>query len=260
MDTRVTTSSDTDQETNPPEEGQAMTFFEHLDELRSRLFKAVLAVGLGMAIAVFFTNPVLNFIKDTYGDQLRVLDPTDSVVIFFRVALFLGAVIASPMITYQLFMFVLPGLTGKERRWVFLSLPATTFLFLVGVLFTWSFLIPAYIGFLEGFQADVFKVDWTADNYIGFITAVLFWHAAAFETPLIFFVLGRFGVVSARSMIGYWRHAIVASSVVAAFITPTVDPLTMVVITVILVGLYALSVVLVALTSGIRRRPASTVR
>jgi sec-independent protein translocase protein TatC len=260
MDTRVTTSSDTDQETNPPEDGQTMTFFEHLDELRSRLFKSILAVGLGMAIAVFFTNPVLNFIKNTYGDQLRVLDPTDSVVIFFRVALFLGAVIASPMITYQLFMFVLPGLTRKERRWVFLSLPATTFLFLVGVLFTWSFLIPAYIGFLKGFQSDVFKVDWTADNYIGFITAVLFWHAAAFETPLIFFVLGRFGVVTARSMIGYWRHAIVASSVVAAFITPTVDPLTMIVITVILVGLYALSVVLVALTSGIRRRPASTVR
>src|SRR5260221_8508869 len=120
MDTRLTTSADTNQQTDPPEEGHTMTFFEHLDELRSRLFRAVLAVGLGMAIAVFFTNPVLNFIKDTYGDQLRVLDPTDSVVIFFRVALFLGAVFASPMITYQLFMFVLPGLTRKERRWVFL--------------------------------------------------------------------------------------------------------------------------------------------
>src|SRR6185369_15878 len=104
MDTRLTTPADTDQQSDPAENAHNMTFFEHLDELRSRLFKVVLSIGLGMAIAVFFTNPVLNFIKDTYGDQLRVLDPTDSVVIFFRVALFLGAVFASPMITYQLFM------------------------------------------------------------------------------------------------------------------------------------------------------------
>jgi sec-independent protein translocase protein TatC len=256
MDTQLTTS-DTNQQSTPPHEAHAMTFFEHLEELRMRLFRAVFSIGLGMAIAVFFTNPVLNFIKDTYGDQLRVLDPTDSVVIFFRVALFLGAIFASPMITYQLFMFVLPGLTGKEKRWVLLSLPATTLLFLVGVVFTWSFLVPAYIGFLKGFQADVFKVDWTADNYIGFITAVLFWHAAAFETPLIFFVLGRFGVVTARKMMGYWRIAIVISAVIAAFISPTVDPLTMLVITFILLTLYLLSIILVGLTTGFRRSPAN---
>src|SRR5260221_10972840 len=114
MDTRLTKTSDINQQADPPEEPNSMTFFEHLEELRTRLFRAIFAIGIGMAIAVFFTNPVLNFIKNTYGDQLRVLDPTDSVVIFFRVALFLGAIFASPIITYQLFMFVLPGLTGKE--------------------------------------------------------------------------------------------------------------------------------------------------
>ena len=232
-------------------EGAAMSFFDHLEELRMRLFRAVMSVGIGMALAAFFTNPVLNLIKNTYGDRFLLIDPVESVVIFFRVALFLGAILASPMITYQLFMFVMPGLTRKEKRYVLLALPATTALFLIGVLFTWFFLIPAYVSFLKGFQSDVFKVDWTADNYFSFMTAVLFWHAAAFETPLVFFVLGRLGFVTASQMIKYWRHAVVVASIIAAFITPTIDPLTMIVITVILVVLYLLSVVLVGLTSGL---------
>ncbi|MEP7286426.1 MAG: twin-arginine translocase subunit TatC [Chloroflexota bacterium] len=243
----------------PPEEevegAAVMSFFDHLDEVRVRLFRCIIAIAIGMSVSVFFTNPALNFIKATYGERFLIIEPTDSIVIFFRVALFLGAVLASPLITYQLFMFVLPGLTRKEKQWVVLSLPATTVLFLIGVLFTWVFLIPAYVGFLKGFQSDVFRVDWTADSYVGFMTAVLFWHAAAFETPLVFYVLGRFGVVDAQSMLKYWRHAVVGASVIAAFITPTVDPLTMIVITVILVALYGMSVVLVAITG--RRKPAA---
>jgi len=240
------------------EEGEeaVMGFFDHLEELRTRLFRAVLGIGIGMAISTFFTNQVLNWLRESYGQKFLLIEPTDSVVIFFRVCLFLGAVLASPIITYELLMFILPGLTRKEKRYVFMAMPATTALFLLGLAFTWFFLIPAYVNFLLGFQADVFRPDWTADKYITFVTAVLFWHAAAFETPLIFFVLGRFGMVTATKMLQYWRHAVVASSMIAAFITPTIDPLTMIVITVLLVGLYFLSVVLVALTSG-WRRPAA---
>ena len=235
--------------------GPVMSLLEHVEELRTRLLRVVLGIAAGMGLSVLFTNPVLNYLKDAYGDRLLIIDPTESVVVFFRVCLLLGAILASPYITYQLFMFVLPGLTHKEKRWVFLALPATTALFLLGLAFTWTFLVPAYVNFLEGFQSDVFRVDWTADNYIGFVTAVLFWHAAAFETPLIFFVLGRFGAVTATSMLAYWRHAVVGTTVIAAFITPTVDPLTMLVITVILLALYGLSVILVGLTTGFRRQP-----
>jgi sec-independent protein translocase protein TatC len=257
MDTKLIKPPETDTIPDTPqqEEGAVMSFLEHVEELRMRLLRVLLGIAVGMGVALLFTNPVLNYLKDAYGDRLLIIDPTESIVVFFRVCLLLGAVLASPYITYQLFMFILPGLTRQEKRWVFLALPATTALFLFGIIFTWTFLVPAYVNFLQGFQSDVFKVNWTADNYIGFITAVLFWHGAAFETPLIFFVLGRFGVVTAASMLGYWRHAVVAASVIAAFITPTVDPLTMLVITVILVALYGLSVVLVGLTTGFRRQP-----
>jgi sec-independent protein translocase protein TatC len=238
------------------EEGAVMSFLDHLEELRTRLFRAVIAIAIGMLISTVFTNPVLNAIKETYGDNLQILEPTDSIVIFFRVALMLGAILASPIITYQIFMFILPGLTRKEKRWVLMALPGTTALFLFGLVFTWVILVPAYVNFLKGFQSDVFRINWTADSYVGFLTAVLFWHAAVFETPLVFFILGRLGAVTAGSMLRYWRHAVVAATAISAFITPTTDPLTMLVITIILVALYGVSVLLVGITTGFRRQTA----
>src|SRR5579859_5653067 len=251
MDTKLIKPPETAVQQPPEDEsGGSMSFFEHLEELRNRLFNSVLAIAIGMAISFPLVNPVLVLIESTYGDKLTVLNPTDSIVIFFRVSLLLGGIIASPMVTYQILMFVMPGLTRNEKSWVLRALPATTALFLFGVAFTWVLLVPAYVSFLKGFQSDVFKVQWTADNYVGFMTSVLFWHGAAFETPILFYILGRLGVVTAPVMMKYWRHAVVVSSLVAAFIAPTIDPLTMVVITLLLSALYFLSVGLVKLTGS----------
>jgi sec-independent protein translocase protein TatC len=260
MATRLIKPPETETRPEIEEGGPVMSFFEHIEELRKRLMNAVLALAIGMAISFVFANPVLKILEGTYGEKLVLLGPTDSITIFFRVSLLLGAILASPFITYQLLLFILPGLTRNERRWVIYSLPATTFLFLFGVVFTWFLLVPAYISFLMGFQNDVFKVQWTADNYIGFMTSVLFWHGVAFETPIVFYILGKLGAVTARSMLKYWRHATVAASVFAAFIAPTMDPLTMIVITLILVVLYFLSVALVAATSGWKKQSVTASR
>jgi sec-independent protein translocase protein TatC len=243
----------------PEEGGKLMTFFEHIDELRSRLLRSIIAVGVGMVVSVFFTNNIIQYLSASYGQKLALLEPVDSVVTFFRVALMLGAILAMPVITYQLFMFVLPGLTRKEKRWVFMTLPGTTALFLIGLLFTWFYLIPVYIGFLSTFQSNVFFTNWTADSYITFVTAVLFWHGVAFETPLIFYVLARMGMVTARSMLHYWRHATVVAAIIAAFITPTIDPITMTVVMVVLMGLYFLSVILVFFAVRLNRRRLGSV-
>lgn len=237
-----------------PEEGKVMSFFEHLDELRDRIIRAAAAVLVGFIISLVFTDKVLVYISATYGERLALLNPTDSVVAFFRVALMLGAMLAMPVITYQLFMFIMPGLTRRERRWVFMALPGTTALFIVGVVFTWVYLIPLYIRFLSGFQQDVFQTVWTADSYITFVTTVLFWHGVAFETPVVFYVLARMGFVTARSMIGYWRHAIVIAAVLAAIITPTIDPITMSAIMSVLLTLYVASIVLVFFAVRLNRK------
>lgn len=238
-------------------EAKVMGFFEHIDELRMRILRSVIAVGIGMVFSLFFTNNLIEYLIAPYGQRLQVLNPTGTVTIFIRVALMSGAILAIPIITYHVFMFVLPGLTRKERRYVLSALPATTFLFFLGIIFTWFVLMPIYISFLANFQSNTFEVQWTAEEYITFVTSALFWHGVAFETPLVFFVLGRAGMVTAGGMLRLWRQAIIGIAVLAAVITPTVDPVTMGVIMGVLGSLYVFSVILVVVAQRINRRRLS---
>lgn len=231
-----------------------MSLMEHLEELRGRLFKAALALVLGTLIGTAFASPVLEFLKLPYGPQpFTALGPTDSIVSYFRVSLMLGAIIAIPVITYQVMMFVLPGLTRKERRMILTALPAITILFLVGVVFTWYLLIPPAINFFAGFQPELFQNFWTADRYLGFVTALLFWMGVAFEAPLVFFVIALLGMVTAKTLVKNWRVAVVGAAVAAAAITPTVDPVNMMLVMGPLLALYVLSIALVALGSRLNR-------
>ena len=228
-----------------------MSLLEHLDELRSRLFKAALSLVLGVMIALPLASPVLAYLQTPYGERFQSLDPTNPVVSYFRVALMIGAIITIPLTTYQVLMFVLPGLTKKERRMVLLALPAITILFVIGALFAWFLLIPPALNFLSSFQSDLFIAEWTADGYLGFITALIFWMGVAFETPLIFFVLSLMGFVTARILLKNWRIAIIGASVAAAFITPTVDPVNMFLVMAPLLTLYVISIFLTGIGSRI---------
>lgn len=259
------------------EDGQAarMGFFQHLEELRQRLTRAALALIIGTAIGVAVAEPVLHFLVQPYCEaiasnvieqaqaleaegladgqvivtnrdcRLVSLGPTGSVVAYFRVSLMIGGIIAIPVITYQLLMFILPGLTRRERRMVLLSIPAVTLLFLVGTVFSWFVLMRPALGFLEGFQPTLFRPEWTSDLYLSFVTSLIFWMGVAFETPLVFFVLGLLGVVGVRPLISNWRIAVVGAAVAAALITPTVDPVNMALVMGPLLVLYIFSIVLV---------------
>lgn len=261
--------------------GARMGFFEHLDELRYRMVRAAAALVVGTVIGIAVAAPALEFLIQPYCEavatniiieaesddpdatpmiisdrrdcRLVSLGPTGSVVAYFRVSLMIGAIIAIPMITYQFLMFILPGLTNREKRVVLMSLPAITLLFLIGVVFTWFVLMRPALGFLEGFQPTLFRPEWTSDLYLSFVTSLIFWMGVAFETPLVFFVLGLIGIVSPRPLIQNWRIAIVAASVAAALITPTVDPVNMMLVMGPLLVLYMLSIVLVYVARRIAR-------
>ena len=121
-----------------------MGFFEHLDELRQRLTKAVLSLVVGTVVGVFIADRVLMLLQEPYcripsvnSCELVILDPTGNILIYFKVALMVGGILSIPMVTYQLLMFILPGLTRKEKRYVVLSIPATTLLFIIGFFFAW---------------------------------------------------------------------------------------------------------------------------
>jgi sec-independent protein translocase protein TatC len=224
-----------------------MGLFEHLDELRRRVTRALIALVLGVIVAIPLTTPALEVLNSPYGRPFQTIGPTDSVVNFFRVALTIGAIFAIPVITYQVLMFIFPGLTRKEKRVVLLALPAITLLFVIGAAFAWFVLVPPALGFLEGFQPTIFRPDWTADLYLSFVTALVFWMGVAFQTPLIFFVLALIGFVTAGGLVRQWRVAVVGASVAAALITPTIDPVNMSLVMIPLLVLYALSIILVAI-------------
>ena len=168
-------------------------------------------------------------------------------------ALMVGGILAIPVITYQALMFIVPGLTERERRYVLYSIPFVTLLFVVGVVFAWALLIPPAIGFFNNFMPELFVAQWTADRYLGFVTALLFWMGVAFETPLIAFVLSILGILTPMILLKQWRIAIVGAAVAAALITPTVDPVNMMLVMGPLIALYALSIVLTAV--GMRFAP-----
>ncbi|MBN1287885.1 MAG: twin-arginine translocase subunit TatC [Anaerolineae bacterium] len=234
-------------------EGPVMGFFEHIDELRKHLMRAGAALLVTTTLCMFFTGQILQYLisaapeTESMARKLQILGPTESVVVYFRVALMSGAILAMPIITWQVFAFVLPGLTREEKRFVLLSLPGIMVFFLIGVAFAWFIMTPAALTFLAEFQSEVFVVEWTADQYVAFITALLFWIGVAFETPLVFFVLGRMGFVRPRALVKNWRFAVVAAAIIAALITPTIDPFNMALVMGPLLGLYVLSIFLTAI-------------
>lgn len=222
-----------------------MSLLGHLDELRRRLVKVAIAFVLAGVVGLLIAEPVLQFLKQPYGtNQFITLGPTDSVVAYFRVVLMVAGILAVPVITYQALMFIVPGLTDRERRYVLYSIPFVTLLFVTGVVFTWALLIPPAIGFFNNFMPELFVAQWTADRYLGFVTALLFWMGVAFETPLIAFVLSILGILTPVVLIKQWRLAIIGAAVAAALITPTVDPMNMMLVMGPLIALYALSIVL----------------
>lgn len=229
-----------------------MAFLEHLGELRDRGIRAFLAVFIGTIVGFVFAAQGLEILREPFCQiveaggncQFQLLDPTSGIMVYFRVALLIGGILSVPAVTYQVMAFIIPGLTNKERRIIFMSLPAITLLFLIGVIFSWLVLIPPALTFLNGFLPDLFRPEWTADGYLSFTTSLIFWMGVAFETPLVFFVLSVVGVVTPKLLIKNWRIAIVGASIAAAMITPTIDPVNMFLVMGPLLALYVISILL----------------
>ncbi len=211
-------------------ESSSMTLMEHLIELRMRLIWIVAALAVGTVVSMLFAEPLLRFLTEPLtrlGTIPKALGPVDNISTFIKVSFFAGGILAMPVIVYQLVAFVSPGLYKHEKRTLLLMLPGAMALFALGASFAFFMMVPVAIGFLHNFLGDVIQPDWTIDRYIGFVTRLVFWIGVAFEMPLIVAFLARAGIVSGPQLRGYWRQAIVFIAVIAAMITPTIDPVNM---------------------------------
>lgn len=226
-----------------------LTLMEHLKELRFRLFVSAVAVIIGLGITAWFGQDVIRFLKQP-GEaadpefELQFIEPFELFVAYFRVALLGGLIFGMPVIVYQALRFVSPGLSSDEKRWVYLTVIGATGLFLGGVAFAYYIALPPALGFLLNFGGDLARPDLRISSYIDFVTRLLFLTGITFQTPIVVMYLSRFGIVSPRQLIRWWRLAIVAAFVVAAIVTPTIDPVTQSLIAGPIIVLYFLGIVL----------------
>lgn len=221
---------------------------EHLKELRDRLLRSVIALLVTTTASMLLAKRALAILIAPLGDTLpQALKPTESIGNYMRVALICGVTLAMPYIVYQVGAFVMPALTKSEKRYMLLLVPGATLCFLAGVAFAYFLTIPSAIPFLQGFMADLIEQKWAIGEYLTFVTGLVFWIGVAFELPLFVFVLAKLGLVDARFLAKNFRYAILVIAVVAAMITPTVDPFNMALVMAPLIALYGLGIGLAAL-------------
>ena len=220
---------------------------KHLDELRQRLFKAFLALIVTTAISFAFSQQVIEYLSGPIGgvENLVSIEITENIAIFMKIALLGGFVLAMPVIVYQIMAFVVPGLKGNERVWLIVMVPFASLLFAAGVVFTWFVMLPTAIPFLTGFMGITTQPR--PENYFDFITRLMFWIGICFEMPLIVMFLAKLKFVTAKQLASGWRYAIVAMALIAAAVTPTVDPINMGLVMAPLMGLYVVSIILAAI-------------
>jgi sec-independent protein translocase protein TatC len=216
----------------------------HIEELRKRLLYSLIALAVGTLISFTYANNFIAFLAKPIGglEYLQSIEITENLGVFMRVSLLCGFVIALPVILYELLAFILPALQPKERRWVFWTIPAVTFMFLLGAAFAFYVMLPAAIPFLTGFLGV--KTVPRLSNYISFVTSLVFWIGISFQAPLVVFFLAKLKLVDAKTLARQWRLAIVLIAVIAAMVTPTVDPVNMALLMLPLIILYWISVLL----------------
>lgn len=232
--------------------GPNMSLLEHLNELRKRLVWVVAAVAICTVISFVFAESLLDYLLVPYstatgaadGATLQTLRPTEGLETYFKVSLLFGAILAMPIILIQFWLFISPGLKADERRYVYIFVPSSLALFILGMAFAWFVLAPAAIFFLANFMPQIFTTEWTSQEYISFVIRMIFWLGVSFQIPIVVYFIARVGLVTARMLLDQWRIAIVLIAVLAAMITPSIDPVTMLITMAPLVVLYLLSIVL----------------
>jgi sec-independent protein translocase protein TatC len=236
--------------TNEPYEDvfEEMTLAEHLDELRSRIVKACMSIGIAFIAGVIFAGPLLRLIvKQAQAESeggFDIRSPTDPISIYFKIALYIAIGFATPVILWQVIGFLVPGLTRKEKRLLYTSLPFVSVLFVAGASYAFFFAAPRAFQFLSSFQAGSFQWQPDGPEVVSFYLTLMIGLGFAFELPAVMFVIAKLGLMTAKKMAEYRRYAFVLVLVAAAVITPSTDPINMGIVAVPLYILYELGLIM----------------
>lgn len=223
-----------------------MTLTEHLADLRSCLIKSIIALLLGTAISVYFLQNIMDVLTSS-AQQLYYMRPAEAFMIYMKVALLSGLILSSPLILYQLYAFVRPALTLRERRFTLICIPLALMLFILGMLFSYSFVFPRGLEFFLGFAAGKVNPLISMESYLDFMLMLVVPFGFAFNVPVILTLFAYLGIISSKMLMHYQRHVILVAFIIAGVITPTPDVITQTLLAVPLILLYEASIVIIKL-------------
>jgi sec-independent protein translocase protein TatC len=228
-----------------PDGEKVMSLVDHLSELRVRIFKALLAVGVGSVVGFFIVpNLIAALTVPLGGKPLYFTSPGEAFFIQIKLAVVIGIILGMPVILYQLWAFISPGLTPEERRLARPWVPVALVFFAIGVAVAWV-ILPFAMGFLLGFQTPNLQALITADNYFGFVGTLFLAFGLTMEFPIVLVLLSKVGIISSRRLSSSRRYVVLGIAIFAAVVTPGGDIVSPIVLGVTMYLLYELSIILV---------------
>ena len=226
------------------EESKAMSLVGHLSELRKRIIISVVAILVGFCGAYYYVDEILAVLVAPAG-TLYYMRPTEAFFTYMKVAFVAGIILASPVWLYELWAFVIPALTSKEKRITNWFLPLSIFLFLVGIMFSYFLVLPVAIKFFIGFATDELQPLFSIGQYLDFVIAFVLPFGFIFELPIAMIILAKFNLISSKFLKTKRKFFIFIAFVVGGFISPTPDAFSQTMIALPMMLLYEISLFLV---------------
>ena len=236
-------STETTSQSNTTNDG-SMSIIAHLTELRKRLIRSLIAIGVGSCIAYYFIEDIMHLLTGPAG-KLYYMQPAEAFFTYIKVAIFVGFLIALPIVLYQIWRFVLPALIGMERYLLSVIVPVSLILFIAGIAFSFFFVLPAAVKFLVGFSTQELQPMFSIKQYFDFVIAFLLPFGFIFELPLAIVLLAKVGIVSSKFLAKQQRIVIFLTFVIGAVISPTPDIFSQCMIAIPMILLYEISYVIV---------------
>lgn len=237
--------------------GEQLTFLEHIQELRRRLFWVVAVIFLASGVAYPFLDTILGILTAPLGgQQLYYLTPIGGLSFSIKICLYVGILVAVPCFMYHLYRYLEPLIGAKMRQSTLVYMGAATILAAIGVSFAYFISLPGALHFLTGMELKNIQAMLTVDSYLGFVMTYLIGAALLFQIPLLLLIINRFTPLKPSKLMKIQRYVIVASFIIAAIISPTPDIMNQLLFALPIILMYEIGVVLVWLTNRSRARKA----
>lgn len=216
-----------------------LPFPEHIEELRRRIFLVVGIIFSLTCFSFFEVKTLVKFLELPISNvKFFQISPGEYFISTVKISFYTGLLLSSPFMIGQLILFLLPGLTKKEIKIVLPLLIGSLVLFVLGLVFSYYTLIPAALNFFLNYSQEVLEPFWSFDQYFEFILVLFYSTGLAFQIPVFQILIGLLNIVSPRQMLSVWRYIILLSTVIAAILTPSTDPLTQLLLSLAILLLY----------------------